>query len=77
MATDTLERMGHHTLIGNNTTINLEPDSKEETIYRFNALSEGATEIAPFQDQFWGALWGCCLNRYGIRWMFNYAENNS
>ena len=58
MATDSLERMGHHTIIGNNTTINLEPDSKEETIYRFNALSEGATEIAPLQDQFWGGSLG-------------------
>lgn len=30
MATDILESMGHHTIIGNNTTINLEPDSKDE-----------------------------------------------
>jgi len=74
MGTDTLESMGHYTVIGNNTTINLEPDSKEETVRLFELLSEGATEIAPLHDQFWGALWGCCLDKYGIRWMFNYAE---
>lgn len=75
MGTDTLESMGHHTTIGNNTTINLEPDSKEETERLFNLLSEGATEIAPLQEQFWGALWGCCLDKYGIRWMFNFPLN--
>ena len=31
MATDMLDSMGHELKIGNNTTINLEPDSREET----------------------------------------------
>jgi uncharacterized glyoxalase superfamily protein PhnB len=22
---------------------------------------------------FWGATWGTCLDRFGVRWMFNYA----
>jgi PhnB protein len=75
MGTDTLASMGHKTVIGNNTTISLEPDSREETERMFNLLSEGATEIAPLADQFWGALWGCCLDKYGIRWMFNFPLN--
>jgi PhnB protein len=74
MGTDTLESMGHHLKIGNNTTINLEPDSREETERLFNALSAGGSDVAPLQDQFWGALWGCCLDRFGIRWMFNYTK---
>lgn len=72
MGTDTLESMGHSTVIGNNTTISLEPDSREETERLFKLLSQGSTEIAPLADQFWGALWGCCLDKYGIRWMFNF-----
>lgn len=74
MGTDMLESMGHKLVIGNNTTINLEPDSREETDRLFNALSEGATNIAPMADMFWGAYWGCCLDRYGIRWMFNFMK---
>src|ERR1700726_2354077 len=31
MATDMLESMGQKRVIGNNTTINLEPDSREDT----------------------------------------------
>ena len=72
MGTDALESMGQHTVIGNNTTISLEPDTREETERLFKLLSAGATEIAPLADQFWGALWGCCLDKYGIRWMFNF-----
>jgi PhnB protein len=74
MATDMLESMGHKLVIGNNTTINLEPDSREETDRLFTLLSEGGSDIAPLQDQFWGAYWGCCLDRFGIRWMFNFQK---
>jgi PhnB protein len=74
MGTDMLESMGHKLIIGNNTTINLEPDSREETERLYKALSDGATECMPLQDMFWGAYWGVCLDRFGIRWMFNYTN---
>lgn len=60
MGTDNLESMGHFTKIGNNTTINLEPDTREEAERLFKLLSIGSTELAPLEEQFWGALWGCC-----------------
>lgn len=74
MATDMLESMGHELKIGNNVTINLEPDTREETERLYNALSDGATDQSGLQEMFWGALWGSCLDRYGIRWMFNCAD---
>ena len=74
MATDMLESMGHKLMEGNNVTINLEPDSKEETDRLFNALSENGSEVAPMRDEFWG-YWGCCKDKYGVRWMFNYDKN--
>lgn len=70
MGTDMLESMGHKLRIGNNITINLEPDSREETERLFKALSEEGSEIAPLHDMFWG-YWGTCLDKFGIRWMFN------
>ena len=42
MGTDMLESMSHKLIIGNNTTINLEPDTKEETERLLRKLSEGA-----------------------------------
>jgi len=73
MATDMVESMGHALRIGNNTTINLEPDTRDETDRLYAALSAGGdeTECSPLQDMFWGAYWGTCLDRFGIRWMFN------
>ncbi|MDP4187285.1 MAG: VOC family protein [Bacteroidota bacterium] len=74
MGSDMLESMGHELKIGNNTTIVLEPDSREETDRLFKELSEGSTQKAPLQDMFWGAYWGTCLDRFGIRWMFSYTN---
>jgi PhnB protein len=73
MGTDMLESMGHKMVVGNNVTINLEPDSKEETDRLFKALSEGGSDIAPMRDEFWG-YWGCCLDKFGTRWMFNFPK---
>jgi PhnB protein len=73
MATDMLASMGHELRLGNNTTINLEPDSREETQRLFDALSEGSSDCAPLADMFWGATWGTCLDRFGVRWMFNFV----
>lgn len=72
MASDMLESMGHQVKIGNNTTINLTIDTREEADRLYKALSEGGPESdkAPMHDEFWG-YWGCCLDKYGIRWMFN------
>ncbi|HXD76194.1 MAG TPA: VOC family protein [Puia sp.] len=72
--TDMLESAGHKLKVGNNTTICLEPDSKEETDRIFKALSAGGSDIMAPQDMFWGAYWGTCLDRFGIRWMFNYHK---
>ena len=71
MATDMVESMGHHLVVGNNTTINLSPDTRAETERLYQLLSEGGTDASPLQDMFWGAYWGTCLDRFGIRWMFN------
>ena len=73
MGTDMLESMGHKLTIGNNTTINLEPDTKEEADRLYNALSQGGTDCVAPHDEPWG-YWGVCLDRFGIRWMFNVSN---
>jgi PhnB protein len=71
MGTDMLESMGHKLIEGNNVTINLEPDSKEDTDKLFAALSQGGSDLAPMRQEFWG-YWGCCKDKFGVRWMFNF-----
>jgi PhnB protein len=74
MGTDMLESMGHTLKIGNNVTINLEPDTRAETERLFKELSAGGSDIMPLADMFWGSYWGTCQDKYGIRWMFNCVE---
>lgn len=74
MGTDAPEQMGFKVSFGNNSYINLEPDSKEETKKLFDALSEGGTVTMELQDMFWGAYFGSCADKFGVHWMFNYQK---
>jgi PhnB protein len=74
MGTDIVESMGHTLTVGNNTTINLLPDTRTETLRLYTELSQGSTECQEMADMFWGAYFGTCLDRFGIRWMFNCYE---
>ena len=73
MATDMLESMGHTLVEGNNFTISLNPDTKEEADLLYNELSEGGADGVAPHDEFWG-YWGTCKDRFGIRWMFNIMK---
>jgi PhnB protein len=72
MATDMVESMGQKLAVGNNVTVNLEPDTREETDRLYGALSDGGSESTGMQEMPWG-YWGCTLDRFGVRWMFNCA----
>ncbi|MBN8675276.1 MAG: VOC family protein [Chitinophagales bacterium] len=73
MATDMLESMGHKLIEGNNVTISLNPDTREEADRLYNELSAGGTNSVAPHDEFWG-YWGTCKDRFGIRWMFNITN---
>ncbi len=74
MGTDAPEEMGFTIIVGNNTHINIEPDTKEEAKRLFDALSEGGVISMPLQDMFWGAYFGSFTDKYGINWMVNTYE---
>jgi len=74
MGTDAPESMGFKVNYGNNVSINLEPDTREETVKLFKALSAGGQITMELQDTFWGAYFGSCTDKYGIQWMFNCAQ---
>ena len=73
MATDMLESMGHKLVEGNNVTISLNPDTKEEADRLYSELSQGGTDGVAPHDEFWG-YWGTCKDKFGIRWMFNITK---
>ena len=73
MATDVLESMGHKLVEGNNVTISLNPDTKEEADRLYKELSQGGADGVAPHDEFWG-YWGTCKDKFGIRWMFNVSK---
>jgi PhnB protein len=50
MGTDVLESMGHELRLGNNTTLNLEPDTREEAERLYAALADGGTDATGLED---------------------------
>jgi PhnB protein len=77
MGTDFLASAGHQIRIGNNTTIVLETDSREQADQLFNALSVDGSEKQDMADMFWGAYWGVCLDRFGVRWMISHTPDRA
>ena len=75
MATDMLESMGHKLIEGNNITISLNPDTKEEADRLYKELSVAGTDGVAPHDEFWG-YWGTCKDKFGIRWMFNISSQS-
>ncbi len=71
MGTDLLESQGHELRAGNNMTINLELEDRAETERLSGELSAGGSDRFGLQDMPWGAYWGTCADRFGVRWMFN------
>ena len=38
-------------------------------------ISQESTEHSNgMSDMDWGAYWGCCLDKFGVRWMINFAK---
>lgn len=74
MATDALESMGFKVTFGNNFYISIEAESKEEADKLFKGLSDGGKIEMPMVDQFWGDYFGSLTDKFGIRWMINYAN---
>lgn len=76
MGTDALESMGQKLIEGNNFSISVSTDSKEETDQIFNALSEGGKTEMPLADTFWGSYFGMLQDKFGIRWMVSNEQNS-
>jgi PhnB protein len=74
MGTDMLESMGHKLQLGNNVSINLEPDTRAEADRLFAALSAGGKAEMPLMDMFWGSYFGTLVDKFGVRWMVNCSE---
>jgi PhnB protein len=73
MASDALESHGQKVIVGNNIALSLAPDSKEQADKLFKALSAGGKIEMPIANQAWGDYYGGLVDKFGVRWMIDYA----
>ncbi len=72
MASDSCSAFGPPPTVGNNFSISIAVESREQCDDYFARLSEGGTVGMPMQDTFWGAYFGTWTDKFGINWMVNY-----
>jgi PhnB protein len=75
MASDAMH--GKPPTVGNNISLSLNFNSEEDQKKVFDKLSDGGTITMPLGDTFWGAVFGMCIDKYGINWMFNHDKPQS
>lgn len=72
MGSDTGGEWATHFMPGNNFSISISTDSKEEANRLFNGLSAGGQVTMPMADTFWGDYFGMFTDKFGINWMIGF-----
>ena len=74
MGSDVPSGFGPPHVAGNNFSVSVSTESREETDRIFGALSEGGNVTMELQDMFWGAYFGSCTDRFGVNWQVNCEQ---
>lgn len=57
---------------GNNFSVSVTAESKEEADRLFNGLADGGKVTMPLDNTFWGDYFGMLTDRFGINWMMSF-----
>jgi PhnB protein len=74
MGSDTGGEWATGYLQGNNFSISITADSKEEAEKLFNGLSAGGKVTMPLAKTFWSECFGMFTDKFGISWMMSFDE---
>ena len=74
MGSDMPSGFGMTLVAGNNFSVSVSPDSREEADRLFSALSDGGAVTMPQQDMFWGSYFGACTDKFGMNWMVDVEQ---
>ncbi|GAB3659993.1 VOC family protein [Echinicola sediminis] len=75
MGSDSGGDWGAQTIVGNNISVSITADSKEQADKFFNELSAGGQVTMPIADTFWGDYFGMLTDKFGINWMVSFNKN--
>jgi PhnB protein len=71
MGSDSNPSMGD-VRMGENISLSINADTKEDAGRIFTALSAGGKITMPIGDTFWGAYFGMMVDKFGVIWMVNH-----
>lgn len=74
MGSDSSRAFGPPPKVGDNFSISISANSREQCDELFAKLSTGGSNLMPMQDQFWGAYFGCLTDKFGVGWMVSFEE---
>lgn len=77
MGSDFAEGMGPGLIVGNNITLSIAAESKEEADKLFAGLSDKGQVSMPMETTFWGSYFGQCTDQFGINWMISFPQDTS
>lgn len=72
MGSDTTVNWESKFVEGNNFSVSINAENKEEADRLFQSLSSGGTITMPMEKTFWGAYFGIFCDKFGINWMVNF-----
>ena len=73
MGSDSNPMMGD-VIIGQNLSLSVNVQSREDANKIFNGLAAGGKITMPLADTFWSAYFGMLVDKFGIIWMVNYDQ---
>jgi PhnB protein len=77
MGSDCGEEWSAYFVQGNNFSVSVAADSKQDAEKYFNALSDGGKITMPMNNTFWGDYFGMLTDKFGINWMISFNEQYS
>ena len=75
MGSDTAGEWATQLVNGNNFSVSVSTDSKDEADRIFKGLSAGGQVTMPMAQTFWGSYFGMFTDKFGINWMIGFDEN--
>lgn len=74
MGSDTGGEWAPSFIQGNNFSISINADTKEEADRIFNGLAQGGKITMPLNNTFWGDYFGMLTDKFGVNWMMSFNE---
>lgn len=76
MGSDTGGEWGKTHQPGNNFSISIGADSRDQADQYFAQLADGGQVIMALNDTFWGSYFGMLTDRFGISWMVSFDASD-